>query len=40
METRAECFRFPGNREMIRDRAAKTALNLLRLELMKPDSLT
>ena len=38
--TQAECFRFPGNREVIRDRAAKTALNLLRLELMKPDGLT
>lgn len=36
IETRAECFRFPGNRDTIRDRAAKTALNLLRLELMKP----
>ncbi len=33
--TQAECFRFPGGRDMIRDRAAKTALNLLRLELMK-----
>ncbi|MEI8139320.1 MAG: competence/damage-inducible protein A [bacterium] len=33
--THAECFRFPGNRDMIRDRAAKTALNLLRLELLK-----
>lgn len=33
--TKAECFRFPGNRESIRDRAAKTALNLLRLELTK-----
>jgi nicotinamide-nucleotide amidase len=33
--TQAECFRFPGGREMIRDRAAKTALNLLRLELLK-----
>ena len=32
---RAECFRFHGNRDMIRDRAAKTALNLLRFELMK-----
>lgn len=30
---KAECFRYPGTREMIRDRAAKTALNLLRLEL-------
>jgi len=35
IETKAECFRFPGGREMIRDRAAKTALNLLRLELLK-----
>lgn len=34
LASRAECFRFPGDREMIRDRAAKTALNLLRLELM------
>lgn len=33
--SKAESFKFPGNREMIRDRAAKTALNLLRLELMK-----
>lgn len=32
---RAECFRFPGDRDMIRDRAAKTAINLLRLELIK-----
>jgi nicotinamide-nucleotide amidase len=32
---RAECFRFPGDRDMVRDRAAKTALNILRLELMK-----
>ena len=34
--TRAECFRFPGDRSSVRDRAAKTALNLLRLELLKP----
>ncbi len=34
---RAECFRFPGGREVIRDRAAKTALNLLRLALIKID---
>jgi nicotinamide-nucleotide amidase len=31
----AECFKFPGNRDMVRDRAAKTALNMLRLDLMK-----
>jgi len=35
MVVKAECFRFPGGRDVIRDRAAKTALNLLRLELMK-----
>jgi nicotinamide-nucleotide amidase len=35
IKTRAECFQFPGSREMIRDRAAKTALNLLRLGLLK-----
>jgi nicotinamide-nucleotide amidase len=29
----AECFQFPGDRAMVRDRAAKTALNMLRLEL-------
>ncbi len=29
----AERFQFPGDREMVRDRAAKTALNMLRLEL-------
>lgn len=33
--TKAECFRFPGDRAMIRDRAAKTAINLLRLDLLK-----
>lgn len=32
--TKAERFQFPGTRAMIRDRAAKTALNLLRLELL------
>jgi nicotinamide-nucleotide amidase len=32
---RAECHRFPGDRESVRDRAAKTALNLLRLELAR-----
>lgn len=32
---RAECHRFPGDREMVRDRAAKTALNLLRLDLLR-----
>ena len=31
---KAERFQFPGTRAMIRDRAAKTALNLLRLELL------
>jgi nicotinamide-nucleotide amidase len=30
-------FVFPGDREMIRDRAAKTAMNMLRLRLMKLD---
>ncbi len=33
--TQVECFRFPGGRDTIRDRAAKTALNMLRLELLK-----
>jgi nicotinamide-nucleotide amidase len=33
--TTAECFKFPGDRQAIRDRAAKTALNMLRLELVK-----
>lgn len=33
--SRAEQFRFPGSRDMVRDRAAKTALNMLRLELLK-----
>jgi nicotinamide-nucleotide amidase len=33
IEVGAECFRFPGNRGMVRDRAAKTALNMLRLKL-------
>ena len=31
----AECFRFPGTRDRVRDLAAKTALNLLRLELIR-----
>jgi nicotinamide-nucleotide amidase len=31
----AECLKFPGDRETVRDRAAKTALNMLRLDLMK-----
>ena len=31
----AERFQFPGSRLMIRDRAAKTAINLLRLSLMR-----
>ena len=35
ISTQAECFHFPGSRTMIRDRAAKTALNRLRLELLK-----
>jgi nicotinamide-nucleotide amidase len=35
ISTQAECFQFPGSRTMIRDRAAKTALNQLRLELLK-----
>ncbi len=34
--TRAELFVFPGERELVRERAAKTALNLLRLELIGP----
>jgi len=33
-EIRAERFVFSGSREMVRERAAKTALNLLRLELL------
>jgi nicotinamide-nucleotide amidase len=33
-EIRAERFLFPGERELVRERAAKTALNLLRLELL------
>jgi nicotinamide-nucleotide amidase len=32
---RAECFRFPGTRAMVRDRAAKTALNMLRMDLIR-----
>jgi PncC family amidohydrolase len=32
-EVQAERFRFPGNRGMVRDRAVKTALNLLRMQL-------
>ena len=39
--TKAERFQFAGTRDIIRDRAAKTALNLLRLELTAlpyPDS--
>jgi nicotinamide-nucleotide amidase len=35
IKTRAECLHFPGSRDMIRNRAAKTALNMLRLELLK-----
>jgi nicotinamide-nucleotide amidase len=35
-EVRAERFRFPGNRGMVRDRAAKTALNMLRMTLLRP----
>jgi nicotinamide-nucleotide amidase len=35
MATSAEHIRFPGDREGVRDRAAKTALNLLRLELRR-----
>lgn len=35
ISTQAECFQFFGSRAMIRDRAAKTALNRLRLELLK-----
>ena len=31
----AECMRFPGDRAMVRERAAKAGLNLLRLELMQ-----
>lgn len=37
---KAECFRFPGGRDIIRDRAAKTAINLLRLELLKGGGLS
>ena len=32
---KAECFRFPGAREVVRERAALTALNMLRLELLR-----
>ncbi len=35
IKSKAECFQFPGSREMVRDRAAKTALNMLRLALLK-----
>lgn len=35
IKARAERFQFPGTRDMIRDRAAKTALNMLRLDLLK-----
>lgn len=35
LATRAGCFRFAGDRTLIRDLAAKTAMNLLRLELLK-----
>ena len=34
-QVRAERFQFPGTRSTIRDRAAKTALNMLRLELSR-----
>ncbi len=30
----AERFQFPGGRDMVRDRAAKTAINMLRLDLL------
>jgi nicotinamide mononucleotide (NMN) deamidase PncC len=30
-------FNFPGDREMIRDRAAKTALSMLRFHLLGKD---
>ena len=33
-EMRAECFHFPHGRELVRERAALTALNLLRRELL------
>lgn len=33
--TGAELLRFPGDRDIVRERAAKTALNMLRLTLMK-----
>lgn len=35
VDVRAIRFMFPGTRDAIRDRSAKTALNLLRLELLK-----
>jgi len=35
IKARAERFHFPGTRQMIRDRAAKTAINWLRLELLE-----
>jgi PncC family amidohydrolase len=31
----AERFQFPGERDAVRDRAAKTAINLLRMELLE-----
>lgn len=33
---KSERFQFPGDRDMVRDRAAKTAINWLRLELLSP----
>jgi PncC family amidohydrolase len=34
---RVRRFRFPGERAIVRDRAAKTALALVRLALLEPD---
>lgn len=34
VRVKAERFQFAGNRAMVRDRAAKTALNMIRLELL------
>jgi nicotinamide-nucleotide amidase len=38
--TTAERFQFPGDRDVVRDRAAKAALNLLRMELLEEGKAT
>ena len=38
IKARAELFFLPGPRDTVRDRAAKSALNMLRLELMRQES--